>query len=216
VADAILMHWRGLTITRERAAQVGGLLVLLDPRDGLADVTMEHYNARTELVRSTARLFGAGGLLNGMDPSYMPSYDVVVRSRMNLAFNVIGLAPGLQEIGTLVAAATCWGLFFDEIKQVLLVAAAPVGLPACGRAASLVHRLVLAAGQPGCRQRRSRMGACRPRRTPRSRCDLPGSEPDRQLRRDLTQVRLHCSAPGVLPDLLPLEHQQAFKLPRKH
>jgi hypothetical protein len=30
---------------------------------------------------------------------------------------VIGLAPGLQEIGTLVAAATCWGLFFDEINK---------------------------------------------------------------------------------------------------
>jgi hypothetical protein len=117
VADAILMHWRGLTITRKRAAQVGGLLVLLILGTVLPYVTMEHYNARTELVRSTARLFGAGGLLNGMDPSYMPSYDVVVRSRMNLAFNVIGLAPGLQEIGTLVTAATCWGLFFDEINK---------------------------------------------------------------------------------------------------
>jgi hypothetical protein len=66
---------------------------------------MEHYNARIELVRSTARLFGAGGLLNGIDPIYMPSYDVVVRSQMNLAFNVIGFAPGLQEIGTVVAVS---------------------------------------------------------------------------------------------------------------
>ena len=82
-------------------------------------VTMqEHDNARTELIRSTARLFGAGGLLNGIDPSYMPSYDVAVVSQMNLAFNVIGLAPGLQEIGTLVAAATCSArLFFDEINK---------------------------------------------------------------------------------------------------
>jgi hypothetical protein len=117
VAGAILMHWRGLTITRERAAQVGGLLVLLVIGTVLPYVTMEHYNARTELVRNTARLFGAGGILNGIDPSYMPSYDVVVRSQMNLAFSVIGLAPGLQEIGTLVAAATCWGLFFDEINK---------------------------------------------------------------------------------------------------
>jgi hypothetical protein len=107
VAGGILMHWRGLTITRERAAQVGGLLALLVIGTVLPYVTMEHYNARIELVRSTARLLGAGGLLNGIDPSYMPSYDVVVRSQMNLAFNVTGLAPGLQEIGTLVAAATC-------------------------------------------------------------------------------------------------------------
>jgi hypothetical protein len=26
-------------------------------------------------------------------------------------------SPGLQEVGTLVVAATCWGLFFDEINR---------------------------------------------------------------------------------------------------
>jgi hypothetical protein len=66
-----LMHWRGLTITRDRAAQVGGLLVLLVLGTVLPYVTMEYYNARTELVRSTARLFDAGGLLSGIDPSYI-------------------------------------------------------------------------------------------------------------------------------------------------
>jgi hypothetical protein len=69
VAGAILMHWRGLTITRGRAAQVGGLLVLLVLGAVLPYVTMEHYNARTELVRSTARLFGASGLLTGSTPA---------------------------------------------------------------------------------------------------------------------------------------------------
>jgi hypothetical protein len=53
VAGATLMHWRGLTITRERAAQVGGMLVLLLLGAVLPYVTMEHYNARIELVRST-------------------------------------------------------------------------------------------------------------------------------------------------------------------
>jgi hypothetical protein len=117
VAGANLVHWRGLTITWECVAQVGGLLVLLVLGAVLPYVTMEHFNARTELVQSTARLFGAAAVLNGIDPTYLPSYDVAVRSQMNLAFNVIGLAPGLQEIGTLVAAATCWGLFFDEINK---------------------------------------------------------------------------------------------------
>jgi hypothetical protein len=65
---------------------------------------------------------------------------------MNLAFNVIGLAPGLQEIGTLVAATTCWGLLFDEINKFFWWPLHPVGLPACGRAAPLVRRLVPAAG----------------------------------------------------------------------
>jgi len=108
VAAGVLLHWRGITITWERAMQVGGLLILLVLGAILPYVTMEHYNARTELVRSTVQLFGAGGLLSGTDPSYLPSYDVVVRSQMNLAFNVIGVAPGLQEVGTVVAAVTCW------------------------------------------------------------------------------------------------------------
>ena len=104
MAGANLVHWHGLTITWERAAQVGGLLVLLVLGAVLPYVTLEHFNARTELVQSTAQLFGAAGVLNAIDPTYLPSYDVAVRSQMNLAFNVIGLAPVLQEIGTLLRA----------------------------------------------------------------------------------------------------------------
>jgi hypothetical protein len=82
-------------------------------------LTLEHYNGRFEVVLTTAQLFGAGSLLNGMDPTFLPSYDLAIRSEMNIAFNVIGLAPGLQELGSLLAAATCWGLFFDEINKFL-------------------------------------------------------------------------------------------------
>jgi hypothetical protein len=138
--------------------QVGGLLVLLVLGTVLPYVTMEHYNARTELVRSTARLFAAAGLLNGIDPSYMPSYDVVVRSKMNLAINVIGLGPGLQEIGTLVAAATCWGLFFDEINKFFwwplhlsgyLLVVVPIPL-FVGLYLLRASRVTISAGQDGC------------------------------------------------------------------
>jgi len=69
VAGGILVHWRGLTITWERAAQVGGLLVLLVLGAVLPYVTMEHYNTRTELVQSISRLFGAAEVLNRIDHS---------------------------------------------------------------------------------------------------------------------------------------------------
>jgi hypothetical protein len=72
VPAGVLLHWRGITIRWERALQVGGLLVLLVLGAVLPYVTMEYYNARTELVRSTTQLFGAGGLLSGIDPSYLP------------------------------------------------------------------------------------------------------------------------------------------------
>jgi hypothetical protein len=150
---------------------------------------MEHYNARIEVVRSTARLFGAGGLLNGIDPSLLPSYEAAMRSQMNLAFNVIGLGPGLQEVGTLVAAATCWGLFFDEINKFFwwplhlsgyVLVVVPIPTP-CSSACTCC-------GQPRYDQRRPSMGAGRPRRDPHSCRDLPGPGPDRHLRQHLTQV----------------------------
>ena len=34
-----------------------------------------------------------------------------------MAFNVLGIGPTLQIFGSLVAAATCWGLFYDEINK---------------------------------------------------------------------------------------------------
>jgi len=93
--------------------------VLLLVGVALPYVTMDHYNGRFELIRTTTRLFGADQLLSGIDPIYLPSYDVAVRGRMNVAFNVIGIAPGLQQVGTVMAAVTCCGLFFDEINKFL-------------------------------------------------------------------------------------------------
>jgi hypothetical protein len=119
VRDAVLVRRRGVTITRGRAAQVGMVLLALLLGAVLPYVTLEHYDGRFELVRTTADLPETGGLLNGMDPTFLPSYDIVVRSDMNTAFNVIGLAPGVQQLGSLVAAVTCWGLFFDEINKFL-------------------------------------------------------------------------------------------------
>ena len=117
--DAVLIRRRGVTITQGRAMQVGGVLLALLLGAVLPYLTMEHYDGRFELVRTTVRLIGAGGLLNGTDPTFLPSYDIVVRSEMNTAFNVIGAAPGLQQLGSLLAVATCWGLFFDEINKFL-------------------------------------------------------------------------------------------------
>jgi hypothetical protein len=119
VLDDVLMRRRGVTITYGRALQVGGVLLALLLGAVLPYVTMEHYDGRFEVVRTTVRLLGAGGLLNGTDPIFLPSYDSAVRSEMNTAFNVIGVAPGLQQLGSLLAAATCWGLFFDEINKFL-------------------------------------------------------------------------------------------------
>jgi hypothetical protein len=52
-------------VTVEVEGGYDALLVLLILGTVLPYVTMEHYNARIEIVWSTARLFGAGGLLNG-------------------------------------------------------------------------------------------------------------------------------------------------------
>ena len=65
-----------------------------------------------------AGLLGAGTLL-ALDPTYFPSYSPEVRESFNQAFNVVGIAPVLQQLGSLVALVTCWGLLLDEINKFL-------------------------------------------------------------------------------------------------
>jgi hypothetical protein len=114
--DKVLVRWGGARVTTARALQVGGILVLLLLGVVLPYLTLEHFDASFALIRETAPLTRAGQL-TGLDATYLPSYDAEVRSEFNVAFNVLGVAPTLQIFGSLVAAATCWGLFFDEINK---------------------------------------------------------------------------------------------------
>lgn len=116
--DAVLLRWRGATVTVGRAAQVGGIALGLLLGLVLPYLTLEHLDNSFAPVRTSARLPGAGTLL-GLDPTYFPSYDPAVREQMNLALNVAGVAPVLQIFGSLIAVVTCWGLLVDEINKFL-------------------------------------------------------------------------------------------------
>ena len=116
--EAVLFRWRGATVTRGRALQVGGILLLLLLGVTLPYLTLDHLNQSFAPVRSAARVLGAGTLL-ALDPTYFPSYTPDTREAFNLAFNVAGVAPVLQQLGSLMAVVTVWGLFFDEINKFL-------------------------------------------------------------------------------------------------
>ena len=111
------MNWAGITFTRTRLLQVGGILALLVLGAVLPYVTLVHNNLASELVRDTQRLLGAADLLGGLDPTYLPGYQPGLRSQLNVALNVAAAGPGLQQAGSLVAVVTCWGLFADEINK---------------------------------------------------------------------------------------------------
>lgn len=114
--DAVLFRWRGATVTRGRALQVAAILVLLLLGVTLPYLSLDHLNQSFAPVRSSAGVLGAGTLL-ALDPTYFPSYTPDTREAFNLAFNVAGVAPVLQQLGSLMAVATVWGLFFDEINK---------------------------------------------------------------------------------------------------
>lgn len=116
--DAVLLRWRGATVTRGRALQVGGILLLLLLGVALPYVSLDHLDQSFAPVRSSARLLGAGILL-ALDPTHFPTYRPEARESFNLAFNVVGVAPALQQLGSLMAVASVWGLFFDEINKFL-------------------------------------------------------------------------------------------------
>jgi hypothetical protein len=65
------------------------------------------------------QLFGVEGFpARAVQPVGVEADPSAVRHHyQHVAGHVQLFAPGLQEIGTLVAAATCWGLFFDEINK---------------------------------------------------------------------------------------------------
>jgi hypothetical protein len=114
--DKVLVRWGGARVTTGRALQVGGILVLLLLGVVLPYVTLEHLDESFAVVTETASLSGAG-VLTGMDATYLPSYNPEIRPDFNVAFNVLGIGPTLQIFGSLVAAASCWGLFYDEINK---------------------------------------------------------------------------------------------------
>lgn len=116
--EAVLFRWRGATVTRGRAVQVGAVLLLLLLGVTLPYLSLDHLDQSFAPVRSSARVLGAGTLL-GLDPTYFPSYSPDAREAFNLAFNAAGVAPVLQQLGSLMAVATVWGLFFEEINKFL-------------------------------------------------------------------------------------------------
>ena len=113
--DKVLVRFGGAVVTGARALQVGGIL-LAAARRRPAVPDMEHLDESFAVIRETASLPAAGDLTE-LDAIYMPSYDPEVRPAFNVAFNVLGIGPTLQIFGSLVAAATCWGLFYDEINK---------------------------------------------------------------------------------------------------
>ncbi len=116
-AEPVLLRRGNLVVTRVRALQVGGLLLLLLLGAVLPYLSLTYLNDASEQVTRAPRLFGAASLLGGLDPTYLPGYRPEVRSDDDLALNFAAAGPGLQQIGTVVAVLTCWGLLTEEINR---------------------------------------------------------------------------------------------------
>ena len=117
MADRVLFRRPGVTITRNRALQVGGTTVLLVLGIALPYVMVEHLNNTAELVRHREALFGASRMLGGLDPTFVPSFRPETVPQVKVALNVAAAAPGLQELGSIAALVACWGLVYDEINK---------------------------------------------------------------------------------------------------
>lgn len=111
------MNWAGISFTRARVLQVGGILLLLVLGAALSYITLGYIDPSSEPVTSTVRLWGAGDLLGGLDPTYLPGYTPDRRGQLDLALNLAAAGPGIQQVATVVAAVACWGLFADEVNK---------------------------------------------------------------------------------------------------
>jgi hypothetical protein len=117
-SDPVLLRRGNLVATRSRAVWAVSTVVLLVLGAVLPYVTLSYVDAKSAPVTGSPRLFGAAGLLGGVDPTYLPGYQLPIRSAYNLALNLAAAGPGLQQIGTVVAALSCWALLTEEINRI--------------------------------------------------------------------------------------------------
>jgi hypothetical protein len=117
-SDPVLLHRGNLVATRSRVVQVVSLLVLLVLGAVLPYITLSYVDAKSQPVTGSPRLFGAASLLGGVDPTYLPGYQLPLRSAYNLALNLAAAGPGLQQIGSVVAVLACWALLTEEINRI--------------------------------------------------------------------------------------------------
>ena len=116
--DPVLLTRGNLVVTRSRALVVGSVVVLLVLGIVLPYVSLTYLDASSVRVTGRPRLFGAAGLLGGVDPTYLPGYEQQTRSAYNLALNFAAAGPGLQQIGTVVGLLACWALLTEEINRI--------------------------------------------------------------------------------------------------
>ncbi|MCQ8856681.1 hypothetical protein NQU50_31835, partial [Escherichia coli] len=83
-----------MTFTRDRLIGVGAVLVLLLLGVLLPYLTMSYLNPASEPVTSTERLGGAGTLIGGIDPTYLPGYVIERRSEYTLGLNTLSAGLG--------------------------------------------------------------------------------------------------------------------------
>jgi hypothetical protein len=118
-SSIVVAKWRGLSFTRERVIGVAAIVVLIVLGVVLPFVTITYVNDASESVVGRERLTGAGDLIGGIDPTYLPGYVIALRDAFTLGLNVVSFGIGLQQIGSIVAVATVVGQFFDEINKFL-------------------------------------------------------------------------------------------------
>ena len=142
------MNWASISFTRERVLYVGGILLLLVLGAALPYITLGYIDPTSEPIRTTERLWGAGDLLGGLDPTYLPGYTPQLRSQLDLALNLAAAGPGIQQVATVVAAVACWGLFADEINKFFWWSLHLAGYPLVLAAVPLLlgRRLLVAEG----------------------------------------------------------------------
>lgn len=116
--DRVLLRRGNLVVTQARALVLAAIVVLLVLGLALPYLTLDYIDAASKAVTASPRLSGAGSLLGGIDPTYLPGYRPESRADDNLALNLAAAGPGLQEVGSVVALLSSWALLTEEVNRI--------------------------------------------------------------------------------------------------
>ena len=109
------MRWRQFTFTRGRIVQAALIVVVGVVGALLPYLRVVYENFASEVVEETKSLWPAAAWLRSLSIGYLPSAGTP--EQVQRGIDLMNLGAHAHEVGLVIAVATVWGLFMDEINK---------------------------------------------------------------------------------------------------
>ncbi len=107
---------KGFDLSPRRIVPTAAVVVLIVVGALLPYVSIEYLNATIEETRFRGTLFPGAQFIRGVQPEYLPSFHQGFQD-LTPGLNLFNLGASMQQIGSVVAVATCWCVLQEEVNK---------------------------------------------------------------------------------------------------